>query len=251
MLLARRPFRVRRPSIPSVSKDRLRPMSYNFLHGRADDVRARIMRDPFPAVAPHVRVMMVDDPRAMGGNSLAYSVSARCTAVMCVKMGRTETVVIGRDHLHAWGVAKHDVWFAALRNLAAEPVTVTPNESTADVPLYTLYGADWAGSSHVMRLGDVLPAPTPFGAVAMLPGLNSILFAPLMSQRSLAILPMMWLVYQRFTAEDRPVTDQLLWWHNGRLSAMDAMDSAPIDGKSGIHVIESPEFQRMKSALPA
>ncbi|GAA3765039.1 hypothetical protein HDA32_001253 [Spinactinospora alkalitolerans] len=225
-------------------------MSYNVHHGQADHVHAQLMRDPFPAVAPHLRLMVVDDPYMMGQRPLAYSVSSRCTAALCVKQSRTEAVFLGQDHAHAWGVGKQDIWFAALQNMAYEPVEVTPNESTADVPLYTLYGKDWAGSAHIMRLGDVLPGPAPFGAVAMLPGVNSILFAPLLSKRSLRILPMMWLVYKRFSSEDRAVTDHLLWWRGGRLSAMDAMDSEQVDGKSGIHLIESPEFQRMKDELP-
>ncbi|MUL42103.1 hypothetical protein FZ103_13100 [Streptomonospora sp. PA3] len=213
-------------------------------HGRpgppASDVHSRLLAEPYAAAQPYLRIVLTGDPSGLGGDKLAYSISPHLTALLCYRTNpeNYEAAVLDVRHARAWGLGKQDLWFAAMRNLAYEPYDLQTFQTNADTPVHVLHGIGWPGSAHVMRLVEVAQEPLPYGAVVMLPSPNTMLFAVLRSRRSVSLLPFLYQTFQSLTRDGDPVTDQIIWWRNGRVTAM----STQPDPGGGVAVKQTPEF---------
>ncbi|QBI55585.1 hypothetical protein [Streptomonospora litoralis] len=207
------------------------------------EVHSRLLTEPYSAAQPRLRIVLTGDPAGLGSDKLAYSINPRLTALLCYRTDPQtyEAAVLDVRHTQAWGVGKRDLWFTALRNLAYESHDLQTLQTGADTPVHVLHGVSWPGSAHVMRLVDIVPEPLPYGAVVMLPSPNTMLFAVLRSKRSVALLPFLYQTFQSLRQDGEPVTDQLVWWRNGRVSGMDAQP----DPGGGVGIRQTAEFSRL------
>ncbi|GAA4916367.1 hypothetical protein [Streptomonospora salina] len=215
-------------------------------HGRslpASGVHSRLLAEPYAAAAPYLRIILTGDPSELGTDKLAYSVNPQLTALLCYRTDpRTyEAAVLDHRHARAWGVAKQDLWFAAMGNLAHEPVDLQSFPAGADTPVNIVHGIGWPGSAHVMRLVDVAREPLPYGAVVMLPSPNTMLYAVLRSKRSVALIPFLYRTFHSLLQDGGPVTDQIIWWRNGRVTGMGTRP----DPGGGVGISQTPEFSRL------
>ncbi|GAA1760925.1 MULTISPECIES: hypothetical protein [Streptomonospora] len=204
------------------------------------DAHSRLLAEPFAAAQPHLRIVLTGDPSGLGTDKLAYSVNPRLTALLCYRTNPQtyEAAVLDVRHARAWGVGKQDLWFAAMRNLAYEPYDLQTFNTSADTPVHVVHGIGWPGSSHVMRLVDVAQEPMPYGAVVMLPSPNTMLYAVLRSKRSASLIPFLYQTFQSLVQDGDPVTDQIIWWRNGRVTGM----ATQPDADGGVGIRQTPEF---------
>ncbi|GLU46452.1 hypothetical protein [Nocardiopsis ansamitocini] len=211
--------------------------------GPSDHVHDQLLHLPFPAAAPRLRILLTGDATAMGTDKLAYSVNPELTALLVYRTGpgNYAGVVLDKRHAQVWGRTKQDLWFTALANMAHDRFQGYTLTSGADTDVHVVSGIDWPGTAHVMRLPDLVRAPLPFGAVVMLPDSNTMIYAVLRSRRSLPMLPFLHQTFRPLAASAPPVSDQLLWWRDGRVSGMSARPTP--DG--GVQIRHSPEFSRL------
>ncbi|GAB3204783.1 hypothetical protein ACQEU5_03235 [Marinactinospora thermotolerans] len=216
-------------------------------------VHARLLSDPLYQVAPYLRVLVLGDPRFLGPEPLAYSINESVTAAVCVRTGPAAdgAVILGKRHAHAWGTTKQDLWFTALRNMATETYDLKVFQA-ADTVLNVVTGHGWPGTAHVMRLVELSADPMPYGALAMLPSPNTLMFAPLRSRRSMSVVAFMWETFQELARGGMPVTDQIVWWRGGTVMAIRTEPAPPQDGRPGVRLNAPAEFGRMvEEELPA
>ncbi|KIH98294.1 hypothetical protein LP52_14135 [Streptomonospora alba] len=212
-------------------------------HGRslpAWDAHSRLLAEPYAAALPYLRIILTGDPSELGTDKLAYSVNPRLTALLCCRTNPQtyEAAVLDLRHARAWGVSKQDLWFAAMHNLAHEPLDLQSLRTDADTPVHVVHGIGWPGSAHVMRLVEVAQEPLPYGAVVMLPSANTMLYAVLRSKRSLSLIPFLYQAFQSLVQDGAPVTDQIIWWRNGRVTGMGTQP----DPSGGVGIRQTPEF---------
>ncbi|KUP95334.1 hypothetical protein [Thermobifida cellulosilytica] len=225
----------------------------NFPHpgpypGPQGNLHEELLRVPYETAAPWLRVILAGDPTPLGTDKLAYSINPLLTALLVYRTNPNDYsgAVLDKRHAQAWGRSKQDLWFAALGNMARDRYQEHVLPSGADTDVHVVQGVDWAGSAHVMRLPDVMRRPAPHGALVMLPDPNVMVYTVLYSRRSLPVIPFLYTVFRQYAAA--PVTDQMLWWHDGRVHGMSTRP-AP-DG--GVQLRQSPEFSDLiERRLPA
>ncbi|EOR72069.1 hypothetical protein JCM3263A_11470 [Thermobifida fusca] len=215
-----------------------------------DNLHEELLRVPFDVAAPWLRVLMIGDPAAAGPyDKLAYSINPELTALLVYRTdpGNYSGVVLDKRHTQAWGRTKQDLWFTALGNMAYDQYQEYTVSSGGDTDVHVVQGIGWAGSAHVMRLSDVMQQPAPYGALVMLPDTNVLAYTVLRSRRSLPAISTLYSVFQQLN-EGNAVTDQMLWWRDGRLQGMATRPA----GNGGVQVRHSPEFDAViDRELPA
>jgi hypothetical protein len=205
-----------------------------------------LTQQPFSAVAPALRVILTGAPDGLGTDKLAYSINPMLTALIAyrTRQDNFESLILDERHAQAWGMSRQDIWYTALRNMAGDRMDVQnfPAQTDADTAINVVRGVDWPAAPQLMRLPEVARDPMPYGAVAVLPDTNMMLFFVLRSQRSRRLLPFLYDVFQNLSRDHRPVTDQIMWYRAGRVVAMPAR---PDPSGQGVQIMRDDEFNRV------
>ena len=204
------------------------------------------MRQPFPAVAPNLRIVLTGPPDALGRGKLAFSINPMLTALVAYRTrpDTFESLILDERHAQAWRMNRQDVWYTALRNMAADRVDVQtfPTQTDADTTLNVVRGVGWPAAPQLMRLPEIARDPMPYGAVAVLPDTNMMLYFVLRTQRSRKLLPFVYDVFRNLSRDHHPVTDQIMWYRAGRVKAIPAR---PDPSGQGVQIMRDDEFDHV------
>lgn len=208
-------------------------------NGPDPNIHSRLLSEPFPMAAPFLRVI-VAATTSLGTAPLAYSINRSLTAALCYRLHphTYESVILDQRYVQAWGLSKQDLWFTALGNMAQDAYDLQRFQTSTDTEVNVVKGHTWPGTAHVMRLVDLMYEPAPYGAVVMMPDTNTMLYSVLRSKRSLPMIPFIFQTFQSLSAGVQPLTDQLIWWRDGKVTGMSTRP-----GEAGaVQIAQSTEF---------
>lgn len=159
---------------------------------------------------------------------------------------------VGVADARQWNIDPGRLWNQGFERLRREPYTLEQmrevSANTGDAP-NTLHVVKAAGgtpaASHLARLGELLPAPAPYGTLVLLPAQNTWLFVILRSRSDVNMLPVLTNVARRLQ-DGEPLARQAYWWMNGNFEQLGLTDKG-----GGDHSISmGPGLHHAYQAMP-
>jgi hypothetical protein len=164
-------------------------------------------------------------------------------AALCVRAGNGGGYPLEHSTLRSWDVDSAELWALALHNLRRD--AVTPREMVPGPnPLRALEGPAWHTAAHLLRLDDLIGAPTPYGVLTILPCDSWLLYwvirGPEVLTAGMSMQRTARSLWEQVRNSPARLSPYLLWWHENVLETVEFIISETPGSPDTPHQIRTP-----------
>lgn len=152
---------------------------------------------------------------AQAGDVIGYGIGGQLYAVLGAQGpdGPDSLFAVGGGDAGRLGVSLKQLWAWGLENLRKDQVEIRQIHTTAGGRLNTVLAQSTYGGTHVLRLGELLDEPTPYGALVTVPHVSTAVFMVLHSHVDMRMVPyMMYLLAELQQGDGGALSTELYWW---------------------------------------
>ncbi|GII93823.1 hypothetical protein [Sinosporangium siamense] len=147
-----------------------------------------------------------------------------------------------------WPVPSGEALDLAVSNVRDDERLAVEQGELGGVPVWRLSGSTVGAAAHLRWLADYVPVPAA-GALVAFPGNSTMVVHPVRGIGVVRAIERLRLYAQReYDGGDRPVSPQIYWWRDGRLTLIKA-DLVGGDGQTRLVVAPSREFARLLAEI--
>jgi hypothetical protein len=196
--------------------------------GRKDRVLADQLGVDLDAARPHLKLRLYprETFRDQGGQFILRDVADDLCAVLCFDLP-SNVVTVNAESLDRWSCTPDDVWYQALANLRRTEHAAVEDVDVGGAVLKAMTGDSFFVASNLLLLGDFLPEPTPWGALAAVPNRHTLVFHPITDLSALRAIDAMVVMASSMCA-DGPgsISPNLFWWRDDALRTLPTRETA-------------------------
>lgn len=199
-------------------------------------------------VAPHLalRLMRRADLPA-GYDVIATLLSEELFGLLCVREeGREGVRPVGNADAQRWGSDPRTLWGWGLDNLRREEISVRSDETTTGNTLHVVTGRSGTASAQLLRIGELLREPAPYGLLLAVPVDGALLYLTLRSHADLRMVRFVLDTGRALSRGGAMLSERLYWWHNGTMEDLRVTVIGPQDVRIGAQA----GFHQMLAHLP-
>jgi hypothetical protein len=190
-----------RPAPPPAAAD---PGQGGALPGEADDIR--------PWLMPRV---LRREQAAQAGDVIGYGIGGQLYAVLGAQGpdGPDSLFALGGGDANRLGVPIRELWNWGLENLRKDEVETRHVYATAGGKFNVVMSQSTYGATHVVRLGDLLTEPAPYGVLVTVPHVSVLTYMVLRTHVDMRMVPyLMYLLAELQQGDGGALSSELYWW---------------------------------------
>lgn len=174
------------------------------LGGAAEEIR--------PWLMPRV---LRREQAAQAGDVIGFGVGGQLYAVLGAQGpdGPDSLFAVGTSDAERLGVPSQQLWSWGLDNLRNDQVDLRRLQTTSGGVLNVVLAQSTYGATHVLRLGELMEEPAPYGALVTVPHVSAVTYLPLRSHVDMQMVPyMMYLISELQQGDGNALSSELYWW---------------------------------------
>lgn len=202
MALFRRDRLADQPSAPTTA-DRPREGGA-LLGGAAEEIR--------PWLMPRV---LRREQAAQAGDVIGHAIGGQLYAVLGVQGpdGPDSLFAVGTSDAARLDLSPEQLWGWGLENLRNDQVSLRQIPATSGGTLNVITSQSTYGATQLLRLGELLPEPAPYGALVTVPHVSAVTYLVLRTHVDMRMVPyMMYLMAELQQGDGGALSTELYWW---------------------------------------